>query len=267
MPGGQPESPKSDRLDAEQAARAVLGQGATAIPKSRDGAVEVIRMLRLTRGSAVKARTQAVNTLHVLIVTAPDNLREPLRTLRGRTLINHCLNLRPDHDDLATLIDQPARLLHTGATTAIHELARRIHTLTEQITTLDRQLRRLLTTAAPQLMALPGIGAEIAGQLLVTVGDKPDRLASEASFARLCGVAPQPASSGRTTGRHRLSRSGDRAAKSAIYMATVTRMRQHPPTRAYLHRRTTEGLTKREIIRCLKRCVAREIFHALPRTT
>ena len=107
-----------------------------------------------------------------------------------------------------------------------------------------------MTAAAPQLLELHGVGVEIAGQFLVTVGDNAERIRNEAAFAKLCGVAPQPASSGRTTGRHRLSRSGDRAANSALYIVTIVRMRHHEPTRAYVERRTAEGLSKREIIRC-----------------
>jgi transposase len=97
------------------------------------------------------------------------------------------------------------------------------------------------------------------------VGDNPERIRSEAAFAKLCGVAPQPASSGRSTGRHRLSRSGDRAANSALYIVTIVRIRHHEPTRRYVERRTAEGRTKREIIRCLKRYIAREIYNNLPR--
>lgn len=121
-----------------------------------------------------------------------------------------------------------------------------------------------MTNAAPDLIQLHGVGTEIAGQFLVTVGDTTDRIRNEAAFAKLCKVAPPPASSGRTTGRHRLSRSGDRAANSALYIIAIVRMRRHEPTRAYVQRRTAEGLSKREIIRCLKRYIAREIYANLP---
>ena len=129
---------------------------------------------------------------------------------------------------------------------------------------LNRQIRQLVTRAAPELVALFGVGVELAGQFLMTAGDNTERLRNESAFAKLCGVAPQPASSGRTTGRHRLSRSGDRAANSALYLVTIVRIRHHEPTRAYVERRTAEGLTKREIIRCLKRYISREVFAALP---
>ncbi len=111
-------------------------------------------------------------------------------------------------------------------------------------------------------MALPGVGPEVAGQLLTTLGDNPERLRSEAAFAHLCGVAPIPASSGRTH-RHRLNRGGDRAANNALYVVVLGRLRYDPRTRAYAARGTTEGLSKPEIIRCLKRYVARELYNAL----
>lgn len=260
---------KSDRLDAEQAARSVLAQVATARPKTRDGAVEVIRVLRITRSTAVKARSQAMNALQAIIVTAPDRLREQLRTLRGRPLIKHCAALRPATADLATLIEKPDELLTAGTETALRDLATRWTALDAQIKVLDAQLAALVHRTAPQLLALPGIGPDSAGQILITAGGNPERLTHEAAFARLCGVAPQPASSGRTTGRHRLSRGGDREANRALYMIVITRLRRHAPTRAYVERRTREGRTKREIIRCLKRYLARQIYAALtsPATT
>ena len=256
---------KSDRLDAEQIARAVLGETSTAIPKAKSGTVEVIRTRRVTRASAVKARTQAFNTLFGVMIGAPSPLRDELVHLTKRTLVNRCLRLRPETDDLLSLRDTPERLLLAGVKTSLRDLARRWKTLDEEIKQLSSQLDTLVRTAAPELVQLHGVGVELAGQFLVTAGDNPDRIRTEAAFAERCGVAPQPASSGRTTGRHRLSRSGDRAANSALYIVTIVRMRHHPLTRAYVERRTAEGLTKREIIRCLKRYIAREIFTNLPR--
>jgi transposase len=256
---------KSDRLDAEQIARAVLGGTSTAIPKSKAGTVEVIRTLRVTRASAVKARTQAFNALSGVMIGAPSPLRDQLLDLTKRTLVNRCLRLRPETDDLLSLGGDPERLLMAAVKTALRDLARRWKTLDQEIKILNRQLTALVRVAAPDLVDLFGVGVELAGQFLVTAGDNPERIRTEAAFAKLCGVAPQPASSGRTTGRHRLSRSGDRAANSALYIVTIVRIRHHPPTRAYLQRRTAEGLSKREIIRCLKRYIAREIYTALPR--
>jgi transposase len=256
---------KSDRLDAEQIARAVLGRTCTAIPKAKSGPVEVIRTLRVTRASAVKARTQAFNTLWGVMIGAPSPLRDELVVLTKRTLVNRCLGLRPETDELLTLSADPERLLMAAVKTALRDLARRCKTLDQEIKTLSRQLEALVRTAAPDLVVLHGVGTELAGQFLVTAGDNADRIRNEAAFAKLCGVAPQPASSGRTTGRHRLSRSGDRAANSALYIIAIVRIRHHQATRAYVERRTAEGLTKREIIRCLKRYIAREIYAALPK--
>lgn len=258
---------KSDRLDAEQIARSVLAMTATATPKAKTGAVEVIRTLRVTRASAVRARTQAFNTLFGVMIGAPSPLRDELVVLTKRTLVNRCLRLRPEVDDLLELVGDPDRLLMAGVKTALRDLARRWKALDAEIKALNRQLSALVSLAAPDLVACFGVGVELAGQFLMTAGENAERIHSEAAFAKLCGVAPQPASSGRTTGRHRLSRSGDRAANSALYIVTIVRMRHHAPTRAYVERRTGEGLSKREIIRCLKRYIAREIYAALPRTS
>jgi transposase len=242
---------KSDRLDAEQIARAVLGRTSTAIPKAKSGTVEVIRTLRVTRASAVKARTQAFNTLWGVMIGAPSPLRDELVVLTKRTLVNRCLRLRPETDDFLVLSADSDRLLMAGVKTGLRNLARRWKNLDEEIKALNRQIEALVQTAAPELIELHGVGVELAGQFLVTAGDNANRIHTEAAFAKLCGVAPQPASSGRTAGRHRLSRGGDRAANSALYIVAIVRMRHHQPTRDYVQRRTAEGLTKREIIRCL----------------
>lgn len=258
---------KSDRLDAEQAARAVLARTATATPKSKSGSVEVIRMLRVTRSSAVKSRTQAFLTLHGIMIGSPSPLRDELIKLSKRTLVNRCAGLRPETDDLLELADRPDRFHLAASKRTLRDLARRWQALDAEVKSLDRQIKALVERTAPELVAMFGVGFELAGQFLMTAGDNADRIHSEAAFAKLCGVAPQPASSGRTNGRHRLSRSGDRAANSALYIVAITRMRHHEPTRAYFARRTAEGLTKREIIRCVKRYIAREVFRALPQQT
>jgi transposase len=255
---------KSDRLDAEQIARAVLGQTSTATPKAKSGIVEVIRTLRVTRSSAVKARTSTFNTMWGVMISAPSPLRDELVMLTKRTLVNRCLRLRPESDDLLGLATDPNRLLMAGVKTALRDLARRWKQLDEEVEFLNRHIGALVRAAAPDLIEMHGVGVEIAGQFLVTAGDNTERIRSEAAFAKLCGVAPQPASSGRTSGRHRLSRGGDRAANSALYIVTIVRMRHHQPTRDYVERRTAEGLSKREIIRCLKRYIAREIYSNLP---
>lgn len=258
---------KSDRLDSEHIARAVLARTSTAIPKSKSGIVEAIRTLRVTRTSAVKARTQTFNTLWGIMIGAPSPLRDDLVVLTKRTLVNRCLRLRPETTELLSLAGQPERMLIASVKASLRDLARRWKALDEEIKALNANIAALVRAAAPDLLELHGVGVEIAGQFLVTAGDNPERIHSEAAFAKLCGVAPQPASSGRTTGRHRLSRSGDRAANSALYIITIVRMRHHEPTRAYVERRTAEGRTKREIIRCLKRYIAREIYKNLPRAS
>jgi transposase len=255
---------KSDRLDAEQAARAVLAMTATAVPKAKAGPIEAVRMLRVTRSGAVKARTQAFLTLHGIVIGSPTSLRDELVRLSKRTLVNRCAGLRAETEHLLELSDQSDRLHLAASKRTLRDLARRWLALDAEVKALDRQIKALVERTAPELVALFGVGVELAGQFLVTAGDNPERIRNEAAFARLCGVAPQPASSGRTTGRHRLSRSGDRAANSALYIVAITRMRHHEATRAYLARRTAEGLSKREIIRCLKRYIAREVFRALP---
>jgi transposase len=251
---------KSDPLDAYAAARAVLNGSATGLPKSRAGAVEAIRVLRVARRGAVKARTQTVNQLKALIITAPEDLRERLAGLSLVTLVRVCAQLRPGATGAQLSVLANPALAATKA--ALRRLARRYQQLTDEIAELDAEIHPLVKATAPQLLALQGVGPEVAGQLLATAGDNPDRLRSEASFAHLCGVAPLPASSGRTR-RHRLNRGGDRAANNALYTIVLTRLRLDPRTHAYVARRTAEGLTSKEIVRCLKRHVAREVYRAL----
>jgi transposase len=248
---------KSDPLDAYSAARAALSGTASGVPKLRDGRVEAIRALRVARSSAVKARSQATNQLKALLVTGPAALREKLRHLSTPMMIAACARMRP-----ADNIGDPEQ----ATKTALRRLARRYQQLTEEITDADQDLNRLVEQVAPTLVALPGVGPEVAGQILTTAGDNPARITSEAAFAHLCGVAPIPASSGRTR-RHRLNRGGDRAANNALYIVVLGRMRYDARTRAYVERRTHEGLSKPEIIRCLKRYIAREIYNALQTTT
>lgn len=247
---------KSDPLDAYAAAEAVIAGRATAIAKAGDGIIEAIRVLHITRAGAIKARTAAINELRALLITAPATLREQLAGLRTATLVTTCARLRPAGDPA-----DPG----CAARTALRALARRIQALQQEITTLDPQLAALTTRACPALTAIKGVGPETAAQLLATCGDNPDRLRSEAAFAALCGVNPIPASSGKTT-RHRLNRGGDRQANRALHAIIISRLAWCPATRAYKTRRTTQGLTSKEIIRCLKRYLAREIYKALTST-
>jgi transposase len=248
---------KSDPLDAYAAATAALTGGATTVPKTHDGDVEAIRFLRNARRSAVKARAEAITQLKAMLVTAPEPVRGGLRALSDTALISTCAGLRPGPvvpGDLTAAVK-----------TALRSLARRILDLTEEERTLHTHLETLVAHTAPELLDRMGIGVETATQLLITVGDNRHRIRNEAAFAHLCGVAPIPASSGRTH-RHRLHRGGDRQANRALYIIVITRLAHDRRTRDYMARRTAEGKSTREIIRCLKRAVAREVFRLLTTT-
>jgi transposase len=245
---------KSDPLDAEAAARAVLAGTANAEPKAGEGQVEMIRSLQVARRSAQKARTQTANQLRALLVTAPMELREQLRTATLTELIRTASRWRSGATPNTHLL---------VAKHALRSLARRHQQLTEEIRDLDEHLTRLVRQAAPQLLAVKGLGPLTCAALLVAVGDHPERMRSESAFAHLCGVAPVPASSGKTD-RHRLNRGGDRQANYALYILAVTRMAWDPRTRAYVNKRKADGKSTKEIIRCLKRHIAREIYRLLP---
>jgi transposase len=244
---------KSDPSDAERAARAVLAGEASGVPKSADGTVEMIRALRAARRSAIKARTQAANQLQALRVTAPEQLRHRLRGLSTKELVCVAGRFR--------LGDDPSDV-QAATRFALRSVARRYEVLSAEIDELEAHLDRLVAQAAPELVSLPGIGTDSAATLLIVAGDNPQRLGSEASFASVCGVAPIEASSGKVV-RHRLNRGGNREANRALYMICLARMRRDQRTQEYVARRTAEGKSKREIIRCLKRYVAREVYRVL----
>ena len=244
---------KSDPIDAEEAARAVLAGTAAGRPKDGDGKVEMIRALRIARRSAIKARTQATNQLRALMVTAPEELRARLRRLSSKELVATAARFRPGDK-----LDGVAVALKF----ALRSIARRYLNLSEEIAVLDEQLDQLVTEAAPELIAIGGIGTDSAAALLIAAGDNPERLRSEATFANLCGVAPIPASSGKTI-RHRLNRNGNRDANRALRTVAVVRMRWDERTQAYVEKRTAEGKSKPETIRCLKRYICREVYRTL----
>jgi transposase len=243
---------KSDPADAIAAARAVLSGEADSHPKLHGGPVEAIRALHIARASAVKARTQAIVQLHHLIITGPNSIRRQLEPLSNLKRARACAAWRPDM---------------TGASTeairyAMRTLARRWLELGQEVDDLTHQLDRLTQQAAPTLRSLSGVGVDTAARLLITAGDNPDRLHNEAAFAALCGTSPVDASSGRQQ-RHRLNRGGDRRANNALWRIALVRMAHDPTTRAYVQRRLDEGLTKKEILRCLKRYIARQTHRAL----
>jgi transposase len=246
---------KSDPADAVAAARAAQGGEAAGSAKTRDGNVESMRVLRVARSSARRSRTQAVNQMRSLISTAPDELRDELRSL-----------------SIYQVLTVTSAYRHTGRTDVttvtkltLRTLARRALSLEEEVKEIDRILKSLVAETAPELSAVDGVGTDVASAVLVAAGDNPERLKNEATFAKLCGVAPLDASSGKQV-RHRLNRGGDRQANSALWHIVFTRMVNDPRTRHYIERRMKDGRTKKEAIRCLKRYVVREVFTALPRS-
>ena len=240
---------KSDPLDAVSAARAALSGRAAGTPKGRDGQVEAIRALMVAKRTARSERIQTINQARSLIVTGPDDLRARFAGHSADDLVAELASLRP----------RPGSMIRYHTLLSLRELGRRVAFLDGQLQRLDALIVPLVTARAPGLLALYGVGHDTAAKLLIAAGDHPERLRSEAAWAHLCATAPIPASSGKVT-RHRLNPGGDRQANHALYRIVITRMSSHPPTRAYVDRRSKEGLSKKEIIRCLKRYVARQVY-------
>jgi len=243
---------RPDPVDAAAAARAVLSGRAASIPKSRDGAVEAIRAIEVVYHGAVKDRTRAINQFKSLLVSAPQSLRDKFRGLRFTAQLTRAKRAGETTGDLVEIETRRA----------LKELARTIAFLDDQTGRLETRIGELTSEASPALLGLQGVGPHVAAQLLAAAGDNPHRMGSEAAFAKLCGACPISASSGKTT-RHRLNRGGDRRANNALFVIVLVRMRYDPTTRAYVARRTSEGKSRKEIMRCLKRFVAREVYQAL----
>lgn len=242
---------KSDPLDAYAAARAALAGHGLAVPK--DEHTSALRAILTARRGAVKARTAAINQIKSLLITAPAELRERYRRHTTATLIRALARCRPTtHDDPTTV----AVLIGCKA------LAQRIVFLQDQDRIMTAELDRLVTTVNPALRAAYGVGPDTAAQLIITAGTNPHRLRNEAAFAMLCGTAPIPASSGKTN-RHRLSRGGDRAANNALHRIALVRMSSDSRTRTYVNHQLTKGRSKLDILRLLKRAIAREMFRHL----
>jgi transposase len=246
---------KSDPIDAVEAARAVLSGRAHGHAKSRDGAVEAIRVLVVAKRSARQARVKALTQMRQLTFTAPDQLQSRIKGLPAPQFIVAAKGLRPTRSADPVTIATKASL---------SSLAHRIGELDNEIAQLDGRITPLLEAHAPDLLNVYGVGIDTAATLLVTAGDNPDRLRSEAAWAHLCGVSPLEASSGKVA-RHRLNRGGDRQANRALWTIVVSRLASDPETQAYMERRVKEGRSKREVIRMLKRYVAREVYRHLPR--
>ena len=234
---------KSDPVDAENAARTVLAGEATAMPKDRRGFVGELRLLVLTRRSAVKARTQASNQIKAFLIDADDELQARLERLRKARFARACAALEPGD----------------GLRRALAALGRRWLALDTEARDLEKQITALLTAHAPRLLARHGVGAVTAAQLLVTAGANPERLRGDAALAALCGASPVDASSGKTS-RHRLNRGGDRAANNALWVIAHVRTISDPRTRAFVAKRTATGNSRKEIMRMLQRYVARELY-------
>lgn len=240
---------KSDPTDAESAARAVLSGAATAIPKSQSGVAEAMRVISVARRSAVKAKTQAINQLRALLVSAPQDIRERLWKVKSEQCVKACVRIRSLGE---------TTLLQTLAAT-LKLLAKRWLMLAAELKDLDTTLDHLTSRSAKRLREQFGVGPQTAATLIAVAGDNPERLCSEAALAALCGASPLQASSGKIV-RHRLNRGGDRSANNALWTIAMVRMRSEPRTRAYVERRTKEGLSSKEIQRCLKRYIARELY-------
>jgi transposase len=245
---------KSDPTDAVAAARAALSGAAVVTPKARNGPVEQMRVLLVARRSARQQRIQTLNQLRHLVLTAPEPIRIRFKDRYQAGLVTEAANMRPragsDPVTFTTNI-------------VIRDLARRIKALTSEMRSIDRMLIVLIEATAPSLLKLYGLGPDSAASLLVSAGDNPQRLHSEQAWAHMCGVTPIPASSGKVT-RYRLNRGGDRNANAALYRIVLTRMSSHDETRQYVTRRRAEGRSTAEIMRCLKRYVARQVFKHLP---
>jgi len=241
---------KSDPIDAVEAARAALSGRASGLAKSRDGNVEAMRALLIVKRSARHARISTVNQMRHLCFTGPDEIRQRFGGLSAIMLPREAAVLRPR--DNGDPVAYATRL-------SLQMLGRRTLLLDEQIDRVEKTLRELLKQTSPGLLAVYGVGPDTGASLLVAAGDNPQRLRSEAAWAHLCGVAPIQASSGKVV-RHRLNRGGDRNANAALWGIVFARLNNHQPTQAYLERRLKEGRSKREIVRCLKRYVAREVY-------
>ena len=245
---------KSDAIDAESAARQVLAGTATGLPKTKTGIVEAIRAVKIPRDSAVKDRGRAACQMRDLVTAAPDPIRAELLGHSTRQRVARAAGYRPDR----TRLEDPLQ----ATKHALRALARRILELDAEIDEADRALAVLVPRAVPTLLRLHRVGIQSAAQLAITAGQNIARMRSEAAFAKLTGVAPIPASSGKTH-RHRLNRGGDRQANSTLHLIIIGRLKDHQPTRAYMARRHNDRFSKRDAIRCLKRYLARETYQAL----
>lgn len=244
---------KSDPVDALAAARQVLTGEALSVPKDSTGPVESLRALHITRKQLVSTTAKLITTIKSLLVTAPDDIRARYATMTNHRLVTALAHCRPAPD-----YSDP----RNGVLVSMKALATTYRTLRAQCDELETRITALVSMINPHVSNIVGCGPIVAAELLISIGDNPERIHSEAALAHMCGVAPLPASSGRTN-RHRLNRGGDRRANSALYRIALVRMRHDQRTKEYVARRTKEGLSKKEIIRCLKRAIVREVYRVI----
>ncbi|WP_454163523.1 IS110 family transposase [Gordonia iterans] len=267
-PGERRLAGKNDTLDAEHAARQLLAGHGLSAPKTADGAVETIRLVKIAYDGAVQARTTTMITLKATLATGSEALRAELEKLTDHKLITACAALEGPTPLPPVRRGAPAVVVPNDPEAAMRHvlssMAQRWLALHEEAKAHAASLKTLTAAAAPRLIEAVGVGYDTAAQMLITAGDNTNRIKSEAAFAKMCGACPIPAGSGKTNNRHRLYRGGNRQANAALYRVVIVRMRWHQPTIDYVARRTAEGLSKREIIRCLKRYLARELFRLLP---
>ena len=248
---------KSDQIDAIEAARAVLSGRCHGRAKSGDGNAEALRTLMVVKRSARSARIRTIVQLRHLTFTAPEELRERFRGLNAARMVDEAARLRPRAGG-----DPVVQTTKAAAVT----LARRVQALDAELVALDAQIEPLVKAAAPALVNIYGVGIDTAAELLIAAGDNPERIRNEAAWAMICGVGPVPATSGLSANRYRLNRGGNRRANNALWRIAITRLGQHEPRSvAYMERRLADGKSKAEVIRCMKRAIARETFRALPR--
>lgn len=259
---------KNDTIDAEHAARQMLAGHGLSTPKTADGTVETIRLVKIAYDGAVQARTTTMITLKATLATGSEAIRAELEKLTDHKLITACAALQGPAPLPPVRRGAPAVVVPADPDGAMRHvlasMATRWLVLHDEATAHAASLKTLTATAAPRLVEAVGVGYDTAAQMLITAGDNNTRIKSEAAFAKMCGACPIPAGSGKTNTRHRLYRGGNRQANAALYRVVIVRMRWHQPTIDYVARRTAEGLSKREIIRCLKRYLARELFRLLP---
>lgn len=246
---------KSDLIDAERAAQMALKGQNIYSPKSADGWVEALRALHITRNTYVKITTSITNIVKSLLVTAPNDIRDEFASIKNVKNMMASLSEKREVEDV----------VEQALFSALQSLALTWIDANKKADELEEEMRVILEEHAPALLVIEGCGTLTSAQLAITAGDNPRRMKNKNAFAALCGVSPVPASTGDNgrPKRYRLNRGGDRHANCALYRIVKSRLAYDEQTKAYVEKRKSEGKTKKEIIRCLKRYVANEVYRAL----